>query len=256
MDASERDPIDAFAARLIEARRSGRRIPRAQAEAAGSDLTIGGAYGVQASVCRALGPARAFKTGRKALDLPVIVAPVLESGLRGDGAVFSARELGGCGIELEIGFRLDRPLPPVEAEDFAERARGCVTPLPVIEIIDGRIEAFTELSDALKLADNQMNGGLVWAEPQADGATPDFVQPVTDLRFDGRQIVSGPCPVPGGDAFDIFVAFARAIGDHCGGFQPGQIVTTGSLTGMLFVEPGTRIEGRIEGLGTISVSYE
>ncbi len=247
---------DELAARLITARRTGVRLKRAEAEAMATGLDEAGAYGVQARVCEAFGPARAFKTGRKSVDAPVIFAPILEGGLRPSGAVYKSSEFASCGIELEIGFRLDRALPPFDADDFSTAARASVTAMPVIEVVDGRIEEFATMPDVLKLADNQINAGLIWADPIV-GDDLDLVKPLVDLRFNGLSVVSGRYPVPGGgDAFSVFLALAKAIGQHCGGLQPGHIVTTGSLTGMIFVEPGTLVEARIQGLGAVDTRYE
>ncbi|MER0236889.1 fumarylacetoacetate hydrolase family protein [Fulvimarina sp. MAC8] len=243
-----------LAEKLIEARRSGARLSRAEADAVGAGFETADAYAVQSLVCETFGPAGGFKTGRKVEGAPVLVAPVYADVLRPSGAEFTTSDVKSCGIELEIAFRLDRPLPNFDVEDFAEKARACVTALPIIEIVDGRIEDFPTLPDAVKLADNQLNGGLVWGEPEA-GSGPDFVEPTVTLRFNGETVVSGLQKVPGGDAFQTFLAFAKTIGTHLGGFNPGQIVTTGTLTGMLFVEPGTVVEGHIEGLGSVSTTY-
>ncbi|MEN3793625.1 fumarylacetoacetate hydrolase family protein [Fulvimarina sp. MAC3] len=254
MTGSSNDIEAQFAEKLIDARRSGVRLSRAQAELLGAGFGTAKAHAVQSLVCDAFGPAGGFKTGRKVESDPVLVAPVYKDVLRPSGAEYTSSEIKSCGIELEIAFRLDRPLPDFNTADFAAKARACVTALPVIEIVDSRIEDFRSLPDALKLADNQVNGGLVWGEPQAD-SDPDLIEPIVSLRFNGETVVSGPQKVPGGDAFEIFLAFAKTIGPHLGGFNPGQIVTTGTLTGLLFVEPGTVIEGHVDGLGSASMTY-
>lgn len=243
-----------FAEKLIDARRSRVRMARGEAERLGGGFETPDAHRIQSIVCDAFGPAGGFKTGRKIEGAPVLVAPVYRDVLRPSGSQFTPREVKSCGIELEIAFRLDRPLPDFDAEDFTEKARAYVTALPVIEIVDGRIEDFPTLPDALKLADNQVNGGLVVGAP-GEGPGPDFVEPTVSLAVNGETVVSGPRKVPGGNAFQTFLAFAETIGPHLGGFQPGQIVTTGTLTGLIFVEAGTVVEGHIEGLGSVSLAY-
>ena len=46
----------------------------------------------------------------------------------------------------------------------------------------------------------------------------------------------------------------RMAGDHCGGLQAGQIIITGSLHPLTYVEPGTQVAGRIDGFGDIAVT--
>ncbi|WP_108659489.1 hypothetical protein [Acuticoccus kandeliae] len=209
---------------------------------------------VQQRVAEACGPVDAWKAGPKVDEKRPLAAPVLD-GLRENGATFSSDDLYKCGIELEIAFRLDKPLPPVDAPNFALAARECVTPVAAIEVVDGRFEDFTKLPDTVKMADNQLNGALVWAQPETPGAAVDFSTPEVRLAFNGKVVTSGRQKVPGGDAYATFIAFAQNVGAHCGGFQVGQIITTGSLSGMLFVDPGTKVEGWVEGLGAVDLTF-
>ncbi|MBC6716282.1 2-keto-4-pentenoate hydratase [Aurantimonas sp. DM33-3] len=252
--ADDTTPAEALATALIAARRSHAPMPRSEADRLAGMIGPDGAYAVQQLVCEAFGPVAAWKTGRKRVADPVIAAPVLEGGLRASGASFSTGELGACGVELEIGFRLDRPLPPFDTADFEALARDCVTPLAVIEMVDGRIDGFMDAAPLAKLADNQSNGGLVFGT-QVNEGTLDLTEPEVRLTFDGREVVTGRQKVPGGDAFSVFLAFARMVGDHCGGLQLGQIVTTGTLSGLPFVAPGTVIEGWISGLGPVRTAF-
>jgi 2-keto-4-pentenoate hydratase len=75
------------------------------------------------------------------------------------------------------------------------------------------------------------------------------------LDIDGITVADGPGHVPGGDAFDVFCAFARMVGGHCGGLVPGRYVTTGTLTSMRFIEPGRQVTGHVAGLGTVSAGF-
>ena len=219
--ADDTTPVEALATALIAARRSHAPMPRGEADRLAGMIGPDGAYAVQRLVCEAFGPVAAWKTGRKRVADPVIAAPVLDGGLRASGASFSTAELGACGVELEIGFRLDRPLPPFDAADFETLARDCVTPLAVIEMVDGRIDGFMDAAPLAKLADNQSNGGLVFGT-ESDEAALDLTEPEVRLTFNS---------------------------------QVGQIVTTGTLSGLPFVAPGTVIEGWISGLGPVRTAF-
>ncbi|MCF3933125.1 hypothetical protein L1787_06810 [Acuticoccus sp. M5D2P5] len=239
---------------LITARETGLPAPF-QSASPFADMDRDTINAVQQLVCDACGPAGAWKAGPKSGDTPPLAAPIFDDVVRGNGGPFSQSELIKCGVELEIAFRLEKPLPPVDAPNFAVAARECVRPVVAIELVDGRFENFTELPDAVKMADNQLNGGFVWANPETPDAEVDFSTPEVRLSFNGEVVCSGRQKVPGGDAYATFVTFAQYVGNHCGGFQVGQIVTTGSLSGMLFVEPGTKIEGWVAGLGGVETTY-
>ena len=238
-----------FAAILIAAHRGNSRTTVAKAAAFAEEATPADVQAVQALVAGALGPVGAWKTA-PGPDRPMI-APIFAGDVRPSGATFGTDEIGACGIELEMAFRLDRPLPPVDAPDFAAALRAAVTPIVVIEVVDGRIEDFTNSPAPAKLADNQSNGGLVL------GDTGTILAPDAAVRltFDGAVAFEGRAAPPGGDAWGALERFARHVGTLCGGFQVGQVLTTGSLTGMPFIAPGTHVEGTVEGLGGVTLDY-
>jgi 2-keto-4-pentenoate hydratase len=250
--------IRRIADKLLEARERGRPL-RGETPATGP-ASIEEAYAVQRLVAESLGAVGAFKSGRNAPAETPIMAPVPAAMVRASPARFGAGELNLIGIELEVAFLVREPLPRAEDPRFAERARACVSPLAAIEIIDSRLADFEAAGALWKLADAQVNGGFVYGEPVGDWGGLDLATLDVRLDIDGITVADGPATVPGttvpGGAFDVFCAFARLVGDHCGGLVPGQYVTTGTLTPMRFIEPGRQVTGHVAGLGTVSVGFE
>lgn len=245
------DEIETAARRLFEARRTCRPLASLSPPRLGAAAD---AYAIQRRVADALGPVGAFKTGRKTRDEPLILAPVQASTVRPSPARFGRDELRLFGVELEVAFRIESTLPAPEAPGFADAARAAVRPLPAIEVVDSRLADHESADPLWKLADDQLNGGLVVGEPLTDGAMP-LERLHARLEVDGEPVFDRVAEVPGGDAFEIFLACARTIGEHCGGLQPGRFVTTGSLTGLRFVDFGTTVTGTIDGLGAVRVTF-
>lgn len=252
-DLTPNDTVAIVADALLDARRTGRRIP--STALAGIEPTLDEGYAVQARVLAEIGPAGGFKAGRSAPDADPTVAPIPQSMVRRNGATFTANELSACGIELEIGFLIDRPLPSPDAADFDQRLQSCVRPCAAIEVVDSRMEAFTDTPPPLKLADNLLGAGVVLGEPVSDWTPDELCKPTISLTFDGKTVIEGPRPVPGGSAFGTLAGFIRTADRHKYTIRPGQIVITGSLSGMDFIQPGTRVEGHVSGLGSVSMSY-
>lgn len=244
---------DALADRLLRARLGGAAVEVDELRPHAIDESD--AYAIQAAVCARAGSVGAWKTGRKSPDAIPIMAPVLAPAVRRSPAAFPAAELRVIGIELEIAFRVDAALPPIDHADFEALAAQRVTPLAAIEVVDSRIADFEAAGPLWKLADNQINGGLVVGESADDWRAMDLAEADATLKVDGRTIFSRRAAVPGGSAFRTFCAFARRVGGHCGGLAPGQVVTTGSITGLDFVQPGAEVVGRIAGLGHVRVSF-
>lgn len=238
---------------LLSARRTGRPVNLAEAGPGPADAAS--AYRVQALVAEGMGPVAGWKTGRTSPDGGQTMAPIFAPVLRPSPASFSRAEAALIGVELEIAFLVERPLPPADAPDFEARARDCVAALAAIEVVDTRLADHEGAGPLWKLADNQINAGLVVGEPRRDWQTLDLARVEAELAFGDQVVVDGPCPVPGGDAYRTFCAFARMVGGHCGGLRPGQYVTTGSLNGLPFIARGTPVRGRIAGLGAVAVDF-
>ncbi len=245
--------IESVAGALIAARRERRRLDTAALDAA--PHTREDCYAVQQTVADAIAPAAAFKTARKGPGDVPIMAPILSGTVRDSGSTFSRDELSVIGVELEIGFRIDRPLPDPTGADFALRARECISLVPAIEVVDTRLADPESAGPMWRLADNQNNGGLVCGTPVADWQHLDLDAAGIDLTIGGVREYSGAHPSPGGNAFDVFCAFAAIVGSHCGGLQPGQTVITGSLMGCHYIEPGRNVRGVIDGLGVVEVGF-
>lgn len=245
--------IETLAECLLRARRGG--PPVAASDMQPSDITEHDAYRIQAAVGAASGPVGAWKTGRKSPDAVPIMAPIFAATLRRSPAVFRPGELRLIGLEVEIAFRVDAELPPSHQADFEARAAERVSALAAIEVVDTRFADWEAAAPMWRLADNQINGGLVVGDPVPDWRGLDVETAAATLTVDGRRLVCGRVPVPGGSAFRTFCAFARRVGDHCGGLRVGHVVTTGSLTGMEFVERGAEVLGEVSGLGQVAVSF-
>lgn len=235
-------------AALLEARRSGRAV--APEALAGPDPTREEAYGIQAGVARAIGEVGGYKVANKP-GAARIMAPIFRKDILEAPATLAVGAREEIGIELEIGFRIEAPLPARGVPERRAAIAACLSALPVIEIVRTRLPP--EASAELKLADNQINGGLVLGAPVRDWHDLPLgeVEAVLDLGSD--RVLEGAARVPGGDAFENFLVLEGMVGGHCGGLRPGQIVITGSLNGLPYVRGGIGVAGRIAGLGEVSL---
>lgn len=251
MDGSD-DLVEDLALALVASRQGGSAVDGARFEA--GLRSEAECYAVQARVAEAMGPVGAFKTARKAGELR-IMAPIFAADVRTSPATFAAGTLRRIGVELEVGFLVTAALPDPQAPDFAERARDCVAAVPVIEIVDSRFDDLDGAGPLLRLADNQLNGALVLGEARADWRDLDLETVTARLELDGETALDGPARVPGGDAWEAFTGLARMVGTRFGGLREGQVVITGSLNGMPFVERGATARGFIEGLGAVEAVF-
>lgn len=244
---------EAAARHLLSAYRNGTPVePLADA----TPQTTDDAYVIQSEVLAALGEtAGAFKIGRPDADTVPIYAPIRASSIFPSGTTLPDVESRLRGVELEVAFRLKAAPPAPDAPDFDDALAAAVVALPVIEIVEARL-AEPDAADPLwKLADNQANGALVYGDEVSDWKSLPLAAPKARLTIGGASVFDKVATAPGGDPFASFAAFARVVGQHCGGLKAGQIVICGSLTGVDFAKAGDAVEGTIDGLGTVTAAF-
>jgi 2-keto-4-pentenoate hydratase len=243
--------IAAIIDQLLAARRGGPLLQPSE-DLPGFDAV----YAIQSVVMAKLGQVGGWKVGRWDAGSPLIYAPIRADLIRPAPDTRQPAECRLRGAELEVGFRIDAKLPTPGSHDFLPALAACVTPLAVFEIVDSRLAEPKSASKLWQLADFQLNAGLVYGAPlttpwQAD----DFAKPQVQLTADGTDIVTGPATLNTNTPFGMLADLVRDCGDHCGGVQPGQIVTTGSFTGLRFFDKGATLTGRIANLPPVSVTF-
>ena len=169
---------------------------------------------------------------------------------------FAAGRFAHNGVEAELAFTLSHDLPPrPQPYCVADLEAAVATVHPAIEIVDSR---FVDLGavDALSvLADFQSNGALVVgngvALPQAFESSTQEVA----LDIDGVRVVESRGSNPAGDVLSLLAWLANHAAARNGGLRRGDLVTTGSWTGMRFVASGTRVEAAFAGIGGVDVGF-
>lgn len=237
---------------LIEARASHRQVePFAPAPASAPE-----AYAVQDAVARYLGPAGAWKVGAKSRDQTPNAAPLAASLVRESPASWPASSLHMIGIELEIAFRLGRPVPPRRGGVSREEVWDAVASVhAAIEIVDTRLLRWKQADPLWVLADNQSNGGFVYSREGLEVPERSLAEVEVSLLIDGYVAVEGTVGNPAGDPRWLVEWLANHCAAERGGLSAGQLVTTGSYTGITFVEPGASVAAVVQNVGTVSVVF-
>lgn len=246
------DPIESTTRALLEARRSGHTVPFVLP----SDEAA--AYATQERVARELGwfgaqPARHWKSGGPSRSQPLTHAPLPPQGIWASGHDARAWPFHFRGIEAEIALRLGR-------EVTAELARGLDTssaPALVdsmcvsIEVVDSRWTEARAAPQLARLADLQSHGALVLGAWQPF-VPRDWAAQVCHVtigaaahRFQGTHSLADP-------AF-VLPAWLRHATRDGRPLPAGSVVSTGTWCGLLFAQPGDRVDVVFDGIGEASV---
>ena len=202
------------------------------------DLTREEAYRLQDLVFAALAAGarpNAWKVGGPDPAVEPTMAQILPGRLFASPARVAPAGFQMIGIEIEIAFRMGEDAKPVEA-------------LAAIEVCDTRLADWKNASPAAKLADFQSNAALVAGSGTRRWAKIDFTAQRAQLWIDARLAKEATGVHPYGNPARL-LPWAAVHAASRGGLRPGDVVTTGSWTGMDFVRPGGEVRAVFPGVG-------
>jgi 2-keto-4-pentenoate hydratase len=199
-----------------------------------ADLTLEEAYRLQEEVFESLSGGNrplAWKVGGPSDKVEPIMAPILPGALHASPARLRAGGFNMIAVECEIAFRLS---------DAGEAAEALVA----IEVCDTRLSDWKDASAMAKLADFQSNAALVTGSGTPRWREIDFRAQKAELWIDGRKVreVTGTHSYGDPSRLLPWVAAQRAL-------RAGDVITTGTWTGMDFVRPGNEVRAVFPGIG-------
>lgn len=204
--------------------------------------TLAEAYRVQHdSLARLGGAVGGWKVSASALAGPcapttIVGAAILDRHMRASPAEWRPGDFVDAHIECEVAFVLGADLPararPYTPDEVADAVAAV---MPLFEVADSRV-GWTP-SPLAKIADAVSNGGLVTGAPLGDWRSLDLSAIAIALTRDGKPFATGSSAAVAGGPLGALRALVNA--------QPlpfplaaGQVVTTGSCTGMIRMGPG------------------
>jgi len=243
---------DELVRQLVAAWRNGRPLTAQEATrlAPPDDAS---AYAVQDAVGEALGW---FPEGRarawKIASVPPTAAPVPDAFLLDGSTPLRPHDIHTLiGVEVELVLRLGRALPA--GADEREAAGAIDGVFAAIEIFDVRAQSWDSLPRTFLLADQQMHGRLFVGSGLETGWQPAFADTEVTLSVDGREAIRRTAGHALSTPVAILPWLARHVADRGGALRPGDLIASGTWTGLYQARPGQRLDARFAGIGEVSV---
>ena len=238
---------------LLEARETRRwltALPTRPADAAE-------AYAIQEEVARRLGPVTAWKVGAHSPDAEPFRAPINGATVFDRVERLPASLFQVIGMEAEIAYRFARDLPPRAEPYRREEVLDAVASVhPAFEIVDTRFAGFGSQDPLSHMADQMNHGALVVGPAVADWRSLDPLAERVALDVDGKREIETVGGNSAGDPVRLLVWMANVGARGFGGLHAGDVVTTGSCIGTVFVRPGSRSVATYGTMGTIELTVE
>jgi 2-keto-4-pentenoate hydratase len=159
------------------------------------------------------------------------------------------------GIEAEIAFKLNADLPkratPYTRDDVAPLVSAC----PAIEVIHSRYIDFNTVTLYERVADHFVNGAFVHGPVQKDWGSLELSKAHVTLEVDGIILIDAVGGHPTVDPLQPVVDLANHFRNDRG-LKAGEVVTTGSFSGLARVEPGQKVKVTVEGLGSVQAHFK
>ncbi|HKF74325.1 MAG TPA: fumarylacetoacetate hydrolase family protein [Stellaceae bacterium] len=197
-----------------------------------------------------LGPIVGWKVGAPSPTAEPAASPLLADLVQPSPARFGGPRLRLRGIEAEVAFRFGKPMPARDEPYGEEEVSDAIHSIhPAIELVETRFEAWEGPPGLAKLADIGSNGGFCFGPGSTDWRSRDLARPTVTLEIDGNRIAERIGGNTAGHPMRTLIWLANHTSRLALGIKAGDIVTTGSHTGLVFAGQGSRVVARVAELG-------
>jgi 2-keto-4-pentenoate hydratase len=257
------DAAERAAASLQDARRSGRAIKGLAEDC--QPRTVEDGYQIQA-VFRSVWPDRIAGWKIGATAGPVMAkfgvtepfcGPFYAADVYGSPAKLDARRFNHYVIETEFAYRLGRDLParpePYSRGKIVEAVDAVI---PAFEMINCRYEALPLDNAPAAIADCGLNGAMVLGAPITDWRNIDVPRHAVRLLVDGVVKGEGTGASALDDPRNVLDWVVNRLSRTGVGLSKGHVLSTGTCTGVVKLEPGQTAIGDFGTLGRIEVRFD
>lgn len=156
-------------------------------------------------------------------------------------------------VEVEVGFVLGGTLPGEGCtEDDVIAATDAVA--PAIELIDSRI-ADWDIRIGDTISDNASSAGYVLGAARVKPDEIDLRAIGAWLTRNGEQVAEGRSDAVLGNPVTAVAWLARIVASFGVTLEAGHVILPGSVHRAIDVRPGDDFEARMDGLGTVRLSF-
>ncbi|HVM78238.1 MAG TPA: fumarylacetoacetate hydrolase family protein [Stellaceae bacterium] len=215
----------------------------------------------QAAAIEALGgEACGYKIGATSVEVQrllsctePIYAPIPREYVLPSAAVFRIPD-GLLGVECEFGFLMSRDYPASgEATEMATLRSAVAGCFMALELVGRRVSADVPLNEASSIADYALNVAVVRGAPIADWESRDLAMTPVRAMLDGVIAASGTGAMALDHPVKALLWLARKLHRRGARLRGGEIVLTGTCTGITRVAPGQMFEGCFADLSPVQL---
>ena len=172
-------------------------------------------------------------------------------------ATLKASLFSMCAIECEVAFAITRDLPaygsPYELDDVFQAANEVH---PAIEVVDSRFTDFRRVGGYSAIADNGLDGGFVYGKAVRGWRTMELEAHSVSLIVNGDRVSQGNGAAVLGHPVNALHWLVNHVTSRGMDIRKGELVTTGTWTGVYMAQPGDALSADFGQLGRIELRIE
>jgi len=159
--------------------------------------------------------------------------------------------------EVEFAFRMGATLPPRERPYSDSEVMSAVASLhPAIEIPDSRYRDFASAGAAQLIAENACADRFMLGKPCPEAwRSLNLAEHTVSIRVTGREALTGVGRNVLGDPRTALTWLVNELSTNGFALEAGQVITTGTCSNPIPVEPGVRVEADYGILGQITALF-
>lgn len=170
------------------------------------------------------------------------------------GASIPSNEFPMRGLEGEIAFKLAKDLPArAKPYSMAEVKRAVGSVHPAIEIVSSRWSQWPGVGLPSLIADHGSNAALVLGRPFS-GAGPTLASLAVSMAVDGQEVGKGTGADVIGGPHESLLWLANLL-RRGPGLKAGQIVSTGTCTGLFKAPAKSRVAASYGGKVRVELTF-
>jgi 2-keto-4-pentenoate hydratase len=185
------------------------------------------------------------------------MGPFYAATVHASPARLPARRFNQLAIETEFAYRLGHALPPRPTGYARAEIIAAVDALvPAFELIACRLETLPLDNAPLAIADCGLNGAMVLGPAITDWRDLDVPRHAVRLLVDGEVKGEGTGAFALEDPRNVLDWAINKLAREGVGLAKGQVLSTGTCTGVVFLEAGQTAVGDFGSLGRIELRFD
>ena len=172
-------------------------------------------------------------------------------------AAFRLSDCVGAGAECEIAMRLSRDVPasgaPYSGERAGEYVESCMA---AMEVVENRYSDFAALGVPTLIADDFFQRAVVVGEPVHAWREVDLAAAVGTTTVDGAEAGRGVGADVMGNPLEALAWLANALAERGRSLGRGDIVLTGALVAVQWLDGPADVVAAVSGLGRVDARFE